>query len=183
MNGRAVRIARPSDAIREGMALCPEDRKASGIVADLSVRENIVLALQARRGVWRCLPAAQQARLAERFVKLLGIRTADIDMPIGQLSGGNQQKALLARWLATEPVLLILDEPTRGIDVAAKQEIMDEILRLAEGGMAVLFVSSEIEEVVRVSARIAVLRDRRLVGELPGGSAEQDVYQTIAGAG
>ena len=182
VRGARVAIDRPSDAIQAGFALCPEDRKAAGIVADLSLRENIVLALQARRGVWRNLPAAHQAALAERFVKLLGIRAPDIDTPIGQLSGGNQQKALLARWLATEPVLLILDEPTRGIDVAAKQEIMDEILRLAAGGMAVLFVSSEIDEVVRVSHRIAVLRDRRLVGELAGGAEEQDVYEMIAAA-
>jgi simple sugar transport system ATP-binding protein len=118
--------------------------------------------------------------MAERFVASLGIKTASVETPIGLLSGGNQQKAMIARWLATEPRLLILDEPTRGIDVAAKQEIMDEILRLAGEGMAVLFISSEIDEVVRVSNRIAVLRDRRKVGELPGGSAERDVYQLIA---
>jgi len=180
VKGEAQRVASPSDAVRLGMGLCPEDRKTDGIVSELSVRENIVLALQGRRGVWRFIPLEEQARLAERFVKALGIKTADIDTPIGLLSGGNQQKALLARWLATDPRLLILDEPTRGIDVAAKQEIMDEILRLAGEGMAVLFISSEIDEVVRVSHRIAVLRDRRKVGELPAGSDEQDVYQLIA---
>jgi simple sugar transport system ATP-binding protein len=119
-------------------------------------------------------------RLAESFVRALGIKTADLDTPVAQLSGGNQQKALLARWLATQPALLILDEPTRGIDVAAKQEVMDEILRLAGEGMAVLFISSEIDEVVRVSHRIAVLRDRRKVGELPAGAQEHDVYHLIA---
>jgi len=180
VKGEVQRVSCPSDAVRLGMALCPEDRKSDGIVAELSVRENIVLALQSRRGLWRFIPVAEQAAMAERFVKALGIKTADIDTPIGQLSGGNQQKALLARWLATRPELLILDEPTRGIDVAAKQEIMDEILRLAGEGMAVLFISSEIDEVVRVSHRIAVLRDRRKVGELPGGCDEQDVYQLIA---
>jgi monosaccharide-transporting ATPase len=118
--------------------------------------------------------------LAEKFVALLGIKTASVETPIGLLSGGNQQKAVIARWLATDPRLLILDEPTRGIDVAAKQEIMDEILRLASDGMAVLFISSEMGEVVRVSDRIAVLRDRSKVGELPGGSSEDDVYQLIA---
>src|SRR5205085_11049473 len=118
--------------------------------------------------------------LAERFVRALGIKAATLDMPIGLLSGGNQQKALIARWLATEPRLLILDEPTRGIDVAAKQEIMDEILRLASTGMAVLFISSEIDEVARVSHRIAVLRDRRKVGKLPAGSDEHRIYQLIA---
>jgi simple sugar transport system ATP-binding protein len=162
------------------MGLCPEDRKTDGIIAELSVRENIMLALQARRGLWRFIPMEAQAEMAERFVRSLGIKTADIDTPIGQLSGGNQQKALLARWLATDPELLILDEPTRGIDVAAKQEIMDEILRLAGEGMAVLFISSEIDEVVRVSNRIAVLRDRRKIGELPRCTDEQDVYHLIA---
>jgi simple sugar transport system ATP-binding protein len=180
VDGVAQQVRSPSDAVQLGMGLLPEDRKTDGIVPELSVRENIILALQARRGVWNFLPGAEQAQLAERFVKALGIKTADIDTPIGLLSGGNQQKALLARWLATHPRLLILDEPTRGIDVAAKQEIMDEILRLAGEGMAVLFISSEIDEVVRVSHRIAVLRDRRKVGELPAGSQEQDVYHLIA---
>jgi simple sugar transport system ATP-binding protein len=180
VKGAARRVTCPSAAVELGMALCPEDRKTDGIVAELSVRENIVLALQARQGLWRFIPMAQQHEMARRFVAALGIKAADIDTPIGQLSGGNQQKALLARWLATKPELLILDEPTRGIDVAAKQEIMDEILRLAAEGMAVLFISSEIDEVVRVSQRIAVLRDRRKIGELPRGSDEQDVYQLIA---
>ncbi len=180
VRGRTERVANPAAAVRLGMGLMPEDRKTDGIVAELSVRENIVLALQARRGVWRFLPVQEQARLAGQLVKALGIKTANLDTPIGLLSGGNQQKALLARWLVTRPRLLILDEPTRGIDVAAKQEIMDEILRLAAEGMAVLFISSEIDEVVRVSQRIAVLRDRRKVGELPAGCTEHDVYHLIA---
>jgi simple sugar transport system ATP-binding protein len=180
VDGAAARVQRPADAVALGMALLPEDRKTEGIVGELSVRENIVLALQAQRGVLRQLGAQEQSRLAEKLVRALGIKTASLDTPIAQLSGGNQQKALLARWLATQPRVLILDEPTRGIDVAAKQEVMDEILRLAGEGMAVLFISSEIDEVVRVSHRIAVLRDRRKVGELPGGCQEQDVYHLIA---
>jgi galactofuranose transport system ATP-binding protein len=180
VEGQPVHFKTPADAVRHGLALCPEERKTDGIVAELSVRENIALALQARHGLTRFLSREQQAALAERFVKALGIKTASIDTPIGLLSGGNQQKAMLARWLATDPKLLILDEPTRGIDVGAKQEIMDEILRLADGGMAVLFISSEMGEVVRVSHRIAVLRDRRKVGELPAGSSEQEVYHLIA---
>jgi len=180
MRGKAVKLDSPADAVAHGLALCPEDRKTDGIVAELSVRENIVLALQARTGLKRCLSAAQERALADKYVKALGIKTADIDTPIGLLSGGNQQKALLARWLATGPSVLILDEPTRGIDVAAKQEIMDEILRLAQEGMAVLFISSEMAEVVRVSHRIAVLRDRAKVGELPAGSSEHAVYHLIA---
>jgi simple sugar transport system ATP-binding protein len=180
MRGAAVRFDRPAQAIRHGLAMCPEERKAEGIVAALSVRDNIVLALQARRGLWPLIGAARQAEIVERYVRLLGIVAADVEMPIALLSGGNQQKVLLGRWLATEPALLILDEPTRGIDVAAKQEIMNEILRLAQRDVAVLFISSEIEEVVRVSDRIVVMRDRGKVGELPGSSSEQAVYRLIA---
>jgi monosaccharide-transporting ATPase len=180
IDGQTVSFSNPMDAIRHGLALCPEERKTDGIVADLSVRENIALALQARRGLGRFLSRAEQNALAEHYVQLLGIKTASVDTPIALLSGGNQQKAILARWLATEPRLLILDEPTRGIDVAAKQEIMDQILRLAQNGMAVLFISSEMSEVVRVAHRIVVLRDRRKVGELPAGSSEDAIYELIA---
>jgi simple sugar transport system ATP-binding protein len=180
VDGATVELASPADAVRHGLALCPEERKTDGIVAELSLRENIALALQARRGVRNTLSRAEQTALAERFVKALGIKTASVETPIGLLSGGNQQKALLARWLATAPRILLLDEPTRGIDVAAKQEIMDEILRLAREGMAVLFISSEMNEVVRISHRIAVLRERRKVGELPEGSSEDAVYDLIA---
>jgi simple sugar transport system ATP-binding protein len=180
IDGRTVSFANPMDAIREGLALCPEERKTDGIVAELSVRENIALALQARMGIGRFLSRAEQAAIAERYVQLLGIKTASVDTPIGLLSGGNQQKAILARWMAIEPRLLILDEPTRGIDVAAKQEIMEQILRLAQAGMAVVFISSEMSEVVRVAHRIVVLRDRRKVGELPAGSSEDAVYELIA---
>jgi simple sugar transport system ATP-binding protein len=180
IDGRAVTFSSPADAIAHGLALCPEERKTDGIVAELTVRENIALALQARMGVRKFLSRAEQAALAERFVADLGIKTASVETPIGLLSGGNQQKAMIARWLATQPRLLILDEPTRGIDVAAKQEIMEQILRLARAGMAVIFISSEMSEVVRVAHRIVVLRDRRKVGELPAGSSEDAVYELIA---
>ena len=180
MDGAPVRFDAPSQAIRHGLAMCPEERKHDGIVAELSVRENIALALQARMGLWNFLTPARQQTIAERFVHVLGIKTADLDTPVALLSGGNQQKVVLARWLATEPRVMILDEPTRGIDVAAKQEIMNEILRLAREGLAVLFISSEMDEVVRVADRIVVLRDRRKVGELPGDSSEQAVYHLIA---
>ncbi len=182
VQGRPARWDRPAQAIRRGLALCPEDRKAEGIVAELSVRENVALALQARRGLWRNLGRAEQEALALRYIAALGIKTADIETPIGRLSGGNQQKAVLARWLATDPQVLLLDEPTRGIDVAAKQEIMDEITRLAREGMAVMFISSEMAEVVRLSDRIVVMRNRAKAAELPGGSSEQAIYDIIAGA-
>jgi simple sugar transport system ATP-binding protein len=180
VDGARVRFDNPAQAIHHGLGMCPEERKFDGIVADLSVRENIALALQARLGIWKYLSQARQREIADRFVKALGIKTANIDTPVALLSGGNQQKVVLARWLATEPRLLILDEPTRGIDVAAKQEIMNEILSLARAGVAVLFISSEMDEVVRVSDRIVVMRDRSKVGELPGNSSEQAVYHLIA---
>ncbi len=180
IDGETVAFSNPAEAIRHGLALCPEERKTDGIVAELSVRENIALALQARMGMRRFLSRAEQTVLAERFVQAMGIKTVSVDTPIGLLSGGNQQKAMIARWLATEPRLLILDEPTRGVDVAAKQEIMEQILRLAKAGMAVIFISSEMSEVVRVAHRIVVLRDRRKVGELPAGSSEDAVYELIA---
>ena len=180
VDGKAVRFDTPSAAIRHGLGMCPEERKHDGIVGELSVRENIALALQARLGVWKVLSRARQQEITEHYVSTLGIKVADVDAPIALLSGGNQQKTVLARWLATDPRLLILDEPTRGIDVAAKLEIMNEILALARSGLAVLFISSEMDEVVRVSDRIVVLRDRSKVGELPGNSSEQAVYHLIA---
>ena len=180
--GEAAPMHRPSDALKLGLGFCPEDRKHSGIVAELSVRENIVLALQARMGLGKFLAAAAQRELAEKLVAALGIKTASVETPIGQLSGGNQQKAIIARWLATNPRVLILDEPTRGIDVAAKQELMNEILELARAGTAVLFISAEIGEVVRVSDRILVMRDRAKAGELERGADEDAVYSMIAGS-
>jgi galactofuranose transport system ATP-binding protein len=182
LDGQEVAWDSPVDAIARGLGMCPEERKTDGVFADLSVRENIVLALQARAGIGRDLPRSMQLELAHRYIAQLGIKTHDADTPVGQLSGGNQQKVIIARWLATAPRLLILDEPTRGIDVAAKQEIMDEILQLARQGMAVVFISSEMSEIVRVSDRILVLRDRRKLGELPGGSSEDAVYELIADA-
>lgn len=179
LGGVPVRLQHPAQAIQQGLAFCPEERKADGIVAELSVRENIVLALQARQGLWPHIGPTRQRELANRYITLLGIRTQDADTPIGQLSGGNQQKAVLARWLATDPKLLILDEPTRGIDVAAKQDLMNEVLRLARGGMSVLFISSELDEVLRVSDRVLVMRNRAKVGELPGGCGEAAVLALI----
>jgi monosaccharide-transporting ATPase len=176
-----VDLRHPAEAVARGLALCPEERKTEGVIAGLSVRENIVLALQARLGWRRALATARQRELARQFVALLGIKVGDVETPAGALSGGNQQKVVLARWLATEPRLLILDEPTRGIDIAAKQEIMGEVQRLARQGMAVLFISAEIEELTRLGDRVAVMRDRHKAGELPGGSSGQQVLELIAG--
>ena len=181
IDGKPAKLEQPADALRLGLGFCPEDRKESGIIAELSVRENIALALQARMGLGSFLKPAAQRALAEKLVAALGVKTASIETPIAQLSGGNQQKAIIARWLATHPRVLILDEPTRGIDIAAKQELMNEVLELANGGTAVLFISAEIEEVVRLSDRILVLRDRAKAGELPRGADEDAVFSMIAG--
>ncbi len=174
LRGKQVTISGPRDAINLGFALCPEDRKTEGIVGDLSVRDNIIIALQARQGWTRPIPRAKVNELAEHYVKALDIRLANLDMPIRLLSGGNQQKALLARWLATEPDFLILDEPTRGIDIGAHAEIIALIERLREGGMSLLVTSSELEELVAYSGRVLVLRDRQLVGELIGDEITAD---------
>ena len=168
VEGKPERLRSPRDAIRLGFGFVPEDRKTQSIIPTLSIRENIVLALQGRRGWWRPISKRKQREIAERFIKALNIATPDAEKPINQLSGGNQQKAILARWLALEPRLLLLDEPTRGIDVGAKAEIEALIGRLRKGGMAILFISSELEEVVQVSHRVAVLRDHAKIGELTG---------------
>lgn len=184
IGGQSTTFATPRDAIREGIGFCSEDRKHEGAILDLSVRENLILALQARQGLLRAIPLRRQQALADYYVKQLGIKTASIETPIGTLSGGNQQKVLLARWLATEPRLMILDEPTRGIDVRAKQEIMDYVTTLCRKGMAILFISSELPEVLRVSDRIVVMRDRKACGEYRRGELdESSVLHVIAGEG
>ncbi|WP_068782867.1 sugar ABC transporter ATP-binding protein [Paenibacillus phocaensis] len=175
-------IHSPRQAIDEGIAFCSENRKKEGIIDDLTVRENIVLALQAAKGWFRAIPRKRQEEIAEAYIRLLNIHPPDSEQLIRNLSGGNQQKVLLARWLVTEPKLLILDEPTRGIDIGAKMEIQKLVLTLAEKGMSVLFISSELEEVLRVSDRIAVLRDRRKVKEMRRAEMnQQQVMQVIAG--
>jgi simple sugar transport system ATP-binding protein len=175
-------FANPRQAIAAGIGFCSEDRKMEGAILSLSVRENLVLALQARQGMLRAIPMQRQRDLAEEYVKALGIRTASIETPIGTLSGGNQQKVLLARWLATGPRLMILDEPTRGIDVRAKQEIMDYVTTLCKRGMSLLFISSELPEVLRVSDRMIVMRDRATCGEYQRGELDETtVLHAIAG--
>ena len=183
VNGRGGEIPFPSprEAIAAGLGFAPEDRKTDGIVADLSVRENISLALQARRGWAHPIPRAEQDRLAREWIDRLDIRTSGPEKPIGELSGGNQQKAILARWLAMQPKVLILDEPTRGIDVGAHAEILALIERIVAGGMSVLVVSSELDELTSLSDRVLVLRDRRHVAELTGERITSDaIVEAIA---
>lgn len=182
VNGEKVKINCPLDAMKCGMAYLPEDRKKDGIIADLSVKENIILALQAKRGMFHLMSKKEMEEAAEKYIKLLQIKTASMDTPIKSLSGGNQQKVIIARWLLTNPSYLILDEPTRGIDVGTKTEIQKLVLELAEQGMSVTFISSEIEEMLRTCSRMAVLRDGRKVGELSGSQLNQgDIMRTIAG--
>ncbi|MEV6342581.1 sugar ABC transporter ATP-binding protein [Actinoplanes sp. NPDC051851] len=182
VDGKQVNLRDPQIAMKKGIAFSSENRRTEGIIGDLSVRENIILALQASRGWTRPIPRRKQDEIVDKYIKALQIRPADPERPVRNLSGGNQQKVLLARWLITEPRLLIIDEPTRGIDVGAKAEIQKLVAELSDGGMAVLFVSAELEEVLRLSHKIAVLRDRRLVEELEN-TADVDadrIMQTIA---
>jgi simple sugar transport system ATP-binding protein len=164
--GKASRLRTPRSALRRRIAYSSENRRAEGIVDDLSVRDNIVLALQADRGWFRRIPKKRQDELATSYIKALNIRPANPDALVRNHSGGNQQKVLLARWLAVAPHLLILDEPTRGIDVGAKAEIQKLVIELAENGMSVLFISAELEEVLRLSHRIVVMRDREKVADI-----------------
>ena len=182
INGKAVRITNPHEAMKNGIGYLPEDRKRDGIIADLSVRENIILALQTIRGMNHPIPRAKAEAFADEYIKALDIKTASQDTPIKSLSGGNQQKVILARWLLTHPQYLILDEPTRGIDVGTKLEIQKLVLKLAEEGMSITFISSEIEEMLRTCSRLIVMRDRNIVGELTGDELTQaQVMKTIAG--
>lgn len=181
-NGKAVKIAKPLDAMKNGIAYLPEDRKVDGIVGDLSVRENIILALQVLRGFFKPISKMEANKFADEYIKLLGIKTASADTPIKSLSGGNQQKVILARWLLTNPEYLILDEPTRGIDVGTKIDIQKLVLKLASGGKSITFISSETDEMLRTCSRLIVMRDRKVVGELSGDDlTQQKIMSTIAG--
>ena len=181
-NGKQVKINKPLDAMRCGIGYLPEDRKRDGIVGDLSVRENIILALQVLRGFFHPISKAEANKFADEYIKLLDIKTASAETPIKSLSGGNQQKVILARWLLTHPEYLILDEPTRGIDVGTKVDIQKLVLKLASEGMSVTFISSETDEMLRTCSRLVVMRDRKVVGELSGEDLTQTkIMSTIAG--
>ncbi len=182
VKGKPVRHTTPLGAMKLGMAYLPEDRKVDGIFADLSVRENIIIALQTKRGMFKPLSRKETEAFADEYIEKLNIKTASRETPIKSLSGGNQQKAIIGRWLLTHPDYLILDEPTRGIDIGTKTEIQKLVLQLAEEGMSVTFISSEIEEMLRTCSRMIVLRDRQKVGELTGADLNQDkIMHTIAG--
>lgn len=179
IEGKPVRLRTPREAVRHGLAFCSEDRKAEGLFPDLSVRENIVLALQGSRGALRRVSRKEQDALAERFIASLNIKTRGPETPAGLLSGGNQQKVLLARWMALQPKLLILDEPTRGIDIGAKAEIEALLRDLRAQGMAIVFISAELEEVVRLCDQAVVLRDRRQEAVLSGPAITMDAILRV----
>jgi len=182
VNGREMRGASPRRSLDAGIAFCPEDRKTEGLVGELSIRENIMLSMQAKSGWLRQMPRREQERLAAEMIKALAIATPDAEKPVNQLSGGNQQKVVLARALASQPGILILDEPTRGIDVGAHAEIIILIRKLCAQGLALLVASSELDEVVAASDRVAVLRDRQKVRELSGSEIDRDtIICVIAG--
>ncbi|AKN30847.1 sugar ABC transporter ATP-binding protein [Clostridium carboxidivorans P7] len=184
ISGKEYSYIYPQKAIEQGFGFCPEDRKVAGVVGDLTIRENIILALQAKMGIFKYLPMKKQKEIAQKYIELLSIKTPNMEQKINNLSGGNQQKVILARWLATDPKLLILDEPTRGIDVGAKGEIQKLILKLASDGMTILFISSELQEIVRCCDRIFILRDRKIIGELVGDDIQEDnIMKTIAEGG
>jgi len=182
MNGKEVKINKPIDAMKNGIGYLPEDRKIDGIIGDLSVRENILLASQVLKGFFKPYKKSEQYKIAKEYIKLLSVKTASEDTPIKSLSGGNQQKVILARWLLTHPEYLILDEPTRGIDIGTKVDIQKLVLKLASEGMSVTFISSETDEMLRTCSRLCVMRDLHKVGELSGDDLTQSkIMSTIAG--
>ena len=182
VDGRSVKILSPLDAMKAGIAYLPEDRKNDGIIGDLSVKDNIILASQVLKGFTKPYSKAEAEKIAQEYIKLLSIKTASSETPIKSLSGGNQQKVILARWLLTKPKYLILDEPTRGIDVGTKVDIQKLVLKLASEGMSITFISSETDEMLRTCSRLVVMRDGKVVGELVGDKLNQnDVMKTIAG--
>jgi simple sugar transport system ATP-binding protein len=183
VNGKPAAMRSPRAAIAKGIAFSSEDRKGEGIIGDLSVRDNLILALQARRGFARPLAKKIKDDLVDRYTDALDIRPRNPAMLVRNLSGGNQQKVLLARWLITEPQLFILDEPTRGIDVGAKAQIQKLVADLAVDGMGVVFISAELDEVARISDRIAVLRDGHCVAQVGSDRTVKELTALIAGGG
>ncbi|WP_054860273.1 ATP-binding cassette domain-containing protein [Gracilibacillus sp. JCM 18860] len=182
INNDRIRSLNPKSSIERGLSFCPEDRKVEGIINDLTIRENIILGLQTKKGLLKYISMKEQERIANKYIQLLKIKTPSMEQRIDNLSGGNQQKVILARWLATNPTLLILDEPTRGIDVGSKQEIRQLIFDLAKEGITILFISAELEETIACCDRVIILRDRQKIGELQGGEemTEAKIMDMIA---
>ncbi|MBE7718105.1 MAG: sugar ABC transporter ATP-binding protein [Lacrimispora celerecrescens] len=183
VKSETVSLRSPLDAIRSGIAFCPENRKTEGIIGELSIWENVILALQVKKGIFHKIPRKEAEELAKEYIEKLQIKTPGTEQLIKNLSGGNQQKVILARWLAIEPEFLMLDEPTRGIDIGTKAEIQKIVMDLAGKGMAVLFISSEIDEMLRCCTRMIVLRDMKQVGELKGKEISEEAIMRIMAGG
>lgn len=179
IDGDPVRLATPREAIRRRVAYSSENRRTEGVIGDLSVLDNITLALQAQRGVFHRLSTARRRELAMSWVEALHIRPADIDRPVSTLSGGNQQKVLLARLLALSPRLIVLDEPTRGIDVGAKAEIQRLVGELSDNGLSIVYISAELDEVLRVAHLVAVMRDGELAQIVPAADLTSDALLAL----
>ena len=183
IRGQPYRPDDPVDAIRARVAFVSEDRKAEGIIPELSVRENLTLAALPTLTRFGIVDRARQRAVVDEYMRRFGIKAASAEQKIRELSGGNQQKVLLARWLCTRPELFIVDEPTRGIDVGARGEIQALVNELAQEGLGVLMISSDLEELVEGSARVVVLRDGQDVGELHHDELSQDaIIRAMAGA-
>ena len=183
LDGQAISLRSPSAALRHHIAMASEDRLGEGVISGLSIRDNIVLALQSRRGWARPVSRAERDELVAGFIDELGISPADPATPVEQLSGGNQQKVLLARWLATRPRLIVLDEPTKAVDIRARVEIQSLVARLAANRVALVIISSDLDELLRLSDRIVVMKDRMKIGEVsngPGLSVETIVEMIAA---
>jgi rhamnose transport system ATP-binding protein len=181
LNGQRVTIPSPQNAVARGIAYVPEDRRRHGVVLEMPIAHNMTMAVHRRLFLGSWLRLGAERNLAQEFIRDLAVKTSGPDAPVGSLSGGNQQKVALARWLATKPRLLILDEPTQGVDVGAKSEIHKIIRRLAKEGMAVLMISSDLPEVLGMSDRIAVMRGGTITAMLPGKSDAHDVMSAALG--
>ena len=179
-NGKEIKITKPIDAMKNGIAYLPEDRKVDGIVGDLSVRDNIILAAQVLRGFFRPFSKAQANKFADEYIKLLEIKTASADTPIKSLSGGNQQKVVLAKWMARHPKVLILDEPTRGIDVSTKYEIYKIMVSLAKSGVGIIMISSELPELMSMADTIMVISNKRITGTLKADEFSQEKIMELS---
>jgi len=184
VGGKDFSASHPLDSMEAGMAYLPEDRKKEGVIGDLSVKDNIIIALQAKKGAFHLLSKKDQEKFADAYIELLQIKTRDRDTPVKSLSGGNQQKVIIGRWLLTQPDFIILDEPTRGIDVGTKTEIQKLVLQLADKGTSVMFISSEIDEMLRTCDHMAVMKDGQKIAELDAAELDQKtIMSTIAGGG
>jgi galactofuranose transport system ATP-binding protein len=184
IKGKRVKLKSPQQAINHGIGYCPEDRRTEGLILGLSLRENLILALQAKQGMLRPLKLKQQQQIVDKYIKEMNIKTSGHEQLVQNLSGGNQQKVILSRWLALNPEFLILDEPTHGIDVGAKAEIEKIIQRLKEEDTAILFISSELEEIERNADRVVLLVANKGAGELTGDEiSEEKMFAILAHGG